>query len=87
MISVVRISPSHFEVTVSDQTTTTHQVTLSGEYYQYLTSGKIPPESLVEKSFKFLLTRESNTSILSTFDLPDINNYFPEYEKTIMAST
>jgi hypothetical protein len=37
----------------------------------------------VEKSFEFLLDREPNTSILRTFDLPVIQRYFPEYERTI----
>jgi len=37
----------------------------------------------VEKSFEFLLERESNTSILRSFELPVIGNYFPEYETTI----
>jgi hypothetical protein len=37
----------------------------------------------VEKSFEFLLERESNTSILKTFDLPVIGGYFPEYENAI----
>ena len=87
MISVGKISPSHFEVTVSGQTITIHQVTLSDEYYQYLTSGAITPESLIEKSFEFLLARESNTSILRTFDLPLINSYFPEYEEIIKSSS
>jgi hypothetical protein len=38
---------------------------------------------LVEKSFNFLLERESNTSILRRFDLQIIERYFPEYKKTI----
>jgi hypothetical protein len=87
MISVGKISPSKFEVTVSGQTITIHQVTLSDEYYQYLTNGAITPESLIEKSFEFLLARESNTSILRTFDLPLINSYFPEYEEIIKSSS
>ncbi len=87
MITVVKVSPSHFEVTVSGETTTAHQVTLSDEYHQHLTNGTITPESLIEKSFEFLLARESNTSILRTFDLPLISNHFPEYEKVIMDST
>jgi hypothetical protein len=37
----------------------------------------------VEKSFRFLLDRESNTSILRSFDLPVIGQYFPEYERVI----
>ena len=73
-----------FEVTVREATTTTHMVTVSQDYYQKLTRGKITPETLIEKSFEFLLARESNTMILSSFDLPVIGNYFPEYEKTMV---
>jgi hypothetical protein len=73
-----------FEVTVREATTTTHMVTVSQDYYQKLTGGKITPETLIEKSFEFLLERESNTMILSRFDLPVIGDYFPEYEKTIV---
>jgi hypothetical protein len=40
-------------------------------------------EMLVQKSFEFLLERESNTSILRSFDLPVIQRYFSEYERTI----
>jgi hypothetical protein len=43
----------------------------------------VPAEKLVGKSFEFLLERESNTSILRSFDLPVIQRYFPEYEQTI----
>jgi hypothetical protein len=49
-----------------------------------LTRGRISPETLIEKSFEFLLERESNTMILSRFDLPVIGDYFPEYEKNII---
>ena len=34
-------------------------------------------------SFKFLLERENNTSILSNFNLEIIQNYFPEYKNEI----
>ena len=48
------------------------------------TIGRIEtPEELIEKSFQFLLARESNTMILARFDLPLIGRYFPEYERTI----
>jgi hypothetical protein len=43
----------------------------------------VAPDVLVEKSFRFLLDRESNTSILRSFDLPVIGRYFPEYERVI----
>jgi len=37
----------------------------------------------VQKAFEFLLERESNTSILSRFDLFEINRYFPDFERAI----
>ena len=83
MITVNTIDSTSFEVIVEGQTTTTHRVTLTHLYYQKLTNNRITPEALVEKSFEFLLDRESNTSILSRFDLPIIERYFPEYEETI----
>ena len=84
MIQVQRIDPTNFEVTVQGRATTTHRVTLSAEYHHKLTAGRVSPETLISKSFDFLLQRESNTSILRTFDLPLIGHYFPEYEKVII---
>jgi hypothetical protein len=83
MIQVEKIDETTFKVTVKDRTTTTHTVTVDPAYYKKLTNQDVPPEALLTKSFEFLLERESNTSILSTFDLPVIGRYFPEYEKTI----
>ena len=82
-IKVTKISDSKFEVTVSDHGTTTHIVSLTSDYYNKLTGGKVTPEGLIEKSFEFLLEREPNTSILRSFDLPVIGRYFPEYEGKI----
>lgn len=83
MIDVKKINDMKFEVVVAGQRTTTHNVTVKPAYYQKLTGGNVPAETLVEKSFEFLLEREPNTSILSSFDLTVINRYFPEYERTI----
>ena len=83
MITVQPIDENTFRVTVEGRTTTTHRVTLSPSYYERLTGKRVTPELLVEKSFEFLLQREGNTSILSSFELPVIGRYFPEYEKTI----
>ena len=74
---------ARFEVTVMGKTVTHHQVTVSKDYYEKLTGGRVTPERLVEKSFEFLLARESNTSILPEFNLRVISRYFPEYEKKI----
>ena len=83
MITVRKINDTVFEVTVQGRTTTTHRVTVNPAYYEKLTGSQVTAETLVEKSFEFLLERESNTSILSTFDLPVIGRYFPEYERVI----
>jgi hypothetical protein len=83
MINVSPIDRTTFEVIVEAGTTTTHKVTLKPSYYEKLTNKRVTPEVLVEKSFEFLLDRESNTSILRSFDLPVIGQYFPEYERVI----
>jgi hypothetical protein len=83
MISVRKIDEQTFEVTVEGRTKTTHRVTVTPQVYQKLTDGKVPAETLIERSFEFLLQREPNTSILRSFDLPVIGRYFPEYEHTI----
>jgi len=83
MITIEKINADSFRVTVHTQTTTHHTVKLSPAYHRQLTGGTTDPESLVEESFRFLLEREPNTSILRDFDLPLIARYFPEYEKEI----
>ena len=83
-IEVIKKDGETYQVTVKNSTITTHIVTLTGEYYQYLIEGRTSAETLIEKSFEFLLERESNTMILSRFDLAVIGEYFPEYEKVIV---
>ena len=83
MITVQKIDSTTFKVTVEKGTTTTHTVTVSQAHYEKLTNKGVKPEELVKQSFVFLLERESNSSILRSFDLPVIGQYFPEYEKTI----
>jgi hypothetical protein len=83
MITVNPIDSTTFEVIVESATTTTHKVTVKASYYEKLTGKRVTPEVLLEKSFRFLLDRESNTSILRSFDLAVIGQYFPEYERVI----
>ena len=85
MVTVKPIDSTTFEVMVEGATTTTHKVTVTPSYYEKLTGKRVAPEVLVEKSFRFLLDRESNTSILRSFDLPVIGQYFPEYERVIQG--
>ena len=64
---------------MTTQSTTTHLVTVSDAIHTKLTNGKISKETLLEKSFEFLLEREPNTSILSQFKIEVISQYFPDY--------
>jgi len=82
-IQIKKFNDTSFEVTVQDRSTTTHTVTVAADYAAKLTGGKVATETLVSRSFDFLLERESNTSILRSFDLPVIGRYFPEYERVI----
>lgn len=73
------------EVAADDKTTTTHQVRVSRQTHQRLTGGLKSSEELVKASFEFLLERESKESILKSFDLGEIQKYFPEYATLISA--
>lgn len=70
-----------FKVVVGEGSNSTrHTVELSHEYWITLTEGKTEPAELVRESFRFLLTKEPKTSILSQFNLHEITRFFPEYE-------
>lgn len=84
-IVVKQTTPTTFEVSVAGTTPTTHTVTVSVDYAARLCGGAISTVELVEQSFQFLLEREPNTSILRSFELSVIQQYFSEYEKTISA--
>ena len=83
MITVRHLSGDKYEVKVSNATVTIHRVTLREADRQRLGGKDVSAEQLIEESFRFLLQRESNTSILSSFDLPVIGKYFPEYVREI----
>ena len=83
MIEVRHLSGPEYEVKVTGATVTIHRVTLREADRQRLGGKDVSAEQLIEESFRFLLQRESNTSILSSFDLPVIGKYFPEYERDI----
>ena len=85
-IRVESIRAGSYQVTVESASATVHSVKVTPEYVQKLTSSGASAETLIKKSFEFLLERESNTSILRTFDLPTIQRYFPEYERTIASA-
>jgi len=73
------LSDKKFEVIIYADQQTIHKVFISNQTYLDLTSKKISKKELVKFSFEFLLEREPNTSILSSFELNIISKYFPEY--------
>ena len=79
-IFIKKILDNKFEVTINKNPITKHIVIISDKYFEDLTNKKISKKKLLENSFKFLMDRESNTSILSFFELETISQYFPEYE-------
>jgi len=85
-IQIESAGANSYQVTVEGPAATVHSVTVTPEYLQKLTGGRASAETLLEKSFEFLLERESNASILRSFDLPVIQRYFPEYERTIASA-
>jgi hypothetical protein len=83
MIEVRHLSGPEYEVKVTGATVTIHRVTLREADRLRLGAKDVSTEQVIEESFHFLLERESNTSILSSFDLPVIGKYFPEYVREI----
>ena len=64
-----------------------HSVTFTRAEFQHFASSGETPESLVRRSFEFLLQREPKESILTSFALTDIGRYFPEFEREMSAKT
>ena len=82
-INIKKNSDDEFHITINSKSVTTHLVNISDDVYRYLTNGKITKEQLLYLSFEFLLDKESNTSILESFELMKISDYFPEYVKEL----
>ncbi len=78
-VLINNLSKDKFEILVNNKQKTMHQVYLSDEVHLDFTNNKISKEELIKFSFEFLLEREPNTSILSSFELNIISKYFPEY--------
>ena len=82
-ISIEKRNDNVFEVTVADSVTTTHTVTVTDQSLTDLTYNNTTKTQLLEFSFNFLLDREPNTSILSSFDINVISKYFSDYRDKV----
>tara|TARA_B100000768_G_scaffold172318_1_gene180441 strand:- start:354 stop:620 length:267 start_codon:yes stop_codon:yes gene_type:complete len=79
MITVEAINNNSFKVSVTKDSTTEHIVLLNDRFHQDVTNNKLTKTAFITNSFKFLLKKESNQSILKKFNLEVISQYFPEY--------
>ncbi|MFW6336639.1 MAG: hypothetical protein ACOC3G_05885 [Phycisphaeraceae bacterium] len=57
-----------------------YDVSLSFQDYDLWSHGSLPPSKVVEKAFRFLLSKEPPSAILSKFDCSVIRRYFPEVD-------
>jgi hypothetical protein len=62
-----------------------HEIRVAPGDLTLLAPSATDPTDLVERSLAFLLEREPPSSILRTFDLTVIGQFFPAYESTIRA--
>ena len=82
-ISIKKLSDDVFEVTVARTSTTTHTVTITDQSLSDLSDNIVTKTQLLKFSFRFLLEREPNTSILSSFDINVISKYFSNYKDEV----
>ena len=54
-------------------------VKVDQEHWIQLTNWRVAPELLIKKSFRFLLKKQSKSSIPMSFDLRDIQRRFPDF--------
>jgi len=78
-IDVSHESGTTFRVVVTDDNgSSSHMVTVMPSDVERYAPGS-SPEELLEAAFAFLLAREPKEAILARFDLPVIEQYFPEF--------
>ena len=82
-ISIEKQTDDVFVVTVTHSVTTTHTVTVTNQSLTDLAGDNTTKTELLEFSFNFLLDREPNTSILSSFDINVISKYFSDYRDKV----
>ena len=82
-VSIKKLSDDVFEVTVEKTSTTTHTVTVTDQSLSDLSDDNVTKTQLLKFSFRFLLEREPNTSILSSFDINVISKYFSNYKDEV----
>jgi hypothetical protein len=75
-----------FQVRVAgDSSETTHEVMVTRADFERLAGEDETGTQFIRRCFEFLLEREPNEAIMSTFDVSVIKTYFPEFEEEITS--
>lgn len=82
-ILVTSTGADAYLVEVQSATRTQHRVSVAPAYLRELDVASHPAIRVIEEAFRFLLEREPNTSILASFELREIERYFPEFRAEI----
>jgi len=85
-IAVSEKGPGAYVVEVrGGRTSTTHQVRVPPGLAAQIGGGRTTDTALVEAAFGFLLEHEPNTSILRSFSIEQIGDYFPGWASDVAA--
>tara|TARA_B100000579_G_C22353601_1_gene630613 strand:+ start:323 stop:616 length:294 start_codon:yes stop_codon:yes gene_type:complete len=79
-LNIESIDNDTFSVSINSEKDTQHTVTFSDKLRDSYNLGHIQKEVIIKYAFEFLLKREPNTSILTSFSIDLISNYFPEFK-------
>jgi len=56
-------------------------VKIDRQHWETLTGGRVSPEDLIKKCFRFLLKKQSKYSIMRSFDVWEVQRKFPDFAK------
>jgi hypothetical protein len=83
--TVTEMHPGSYLVKVSGARSTEHTVEVPEGLTSLIAGPDVPDAELVRESFLFLLEREPNTSILRSFSVDVIGDYFPDWSEKMSA--
>ena len=85
MIKISQSGNDIFEVVVVGDTTTCHEVIVTDKVLLELTNNLVSKKDLLDFSFNFLLRKEPNTSIMTSFEISIIGQFFKEYKNEVRS--
>ena len=85
MTKISQLGNDIFEVVVVGDTTTCHEVIVTDKVLLELTNNLVSKKDLLDFSFNFLLRKEPNTSIMTTFEISIISQFFTEYKNEVRS--